>query len=52
MQILALEIRLLEIGPRPIGRKLSTWGVSSFPTMVGFPIQLQGASATSQLKTQ
>ena len=39
------------MGPRPTGRRLPTWGVSSCPTMVGVFVQLQGAYATSQQKT-
>ena len=46
--ILILGVRLLEIGPILTGRRLPTWEVSSCPTMVSVPMQLQGAYTTSQ----
>ena len=49
-QILALGVQPSEIERRPIGRRLPTWVVSSRPTMINVPMQLQGASATSQQK--
>ena len=49
-QILVLGVRPSEIVPRQTGRRLSTWRVSSRPTMVGVPMQLQGAYTTSQPK--
>ena len=39
-----------EMGPRPIGKRLQTWGVSSRPSMVGVSMQLQGIYAISQEK--
>ena len=48
MPILILGVLPSEMGPRPTGRRLPTWGVSSCPTMFGIPMQLQGAYATSQ----
>ena len=48
MQILVLGVHPLEMGPIPTGRRLPTWGVSSHPSMIGIPMQLQGAAATSK----
>ena len=42
----------MEVGLKPTGRRLPTWGVCSHPTMVGVPMQLQNASTTSQQKRQ
>ena len=50
MQILVLGVHPSEMGCRPTGRRLLTWGVSSHPTIAGVPMQVQGASATSQPK--
>ena len=48
MQIVALGVHPLEMGPKLTGRRLSTWGVSSQPTTDSILMQLQGASAISQ----
>ena len=52
MKIVLLGLGPLDMGPRLIGRRLPTWGVSSRSTMVGIPMQLQSAPPTYQLKMQ
>ena len=36
------------MGPTLMGKRLPTWGVSSHPTIVDVPVQLQGDYTTSQ----